>query len=329
MSPLRIGVLGAARIAPAAVIQPAAHVAGVAVTTVAARDPDKAAAFARKHGIPNVAPTYQAVLDDADVDAIYNPLPNGLHAEWTIKALEAGKPVLCEKPFTANAAEAEEVAAVAARTGLVVMEAFHYRYHPMFERALAIVRSGELGALRRIEAAVCFPLPRFSDIRYQLDLAGGATMDAGCYSIHLARTLGGEEPEVVSAAAKLHTDQVDRAMTAELRFPSGHTGQIVASLWSTSLLRITTRVYGDRGRMTLHNPLAPQRWHRLAVHFDGRRRAEHFPRTPTYQYQLEAFRAAVADGAATLTPPADSIANMRVIDAVYRAAGLRPRGVKA
>ncbi|HEY3811498.1 MAG TPA: Gfo/Idh/MocA family oxidoreductase [Acidimicrobiales bacterium] len=131
------------------------------------------------------------------------PLPNGLHAEWTIKALEAGKPVLCEKPFRANAAEAEQVAAVAARTGLVVMEAFHYRYHPMFQRAVDIVRGDELGALRRVESALCFTLPRFSDIRYQWDLAGGATMDAGCYPIHMARTLGGEVPEVTGATAKL------------------------------------------------------------------------------------------------------------------------------
>ena len=113
------------------------------------------------------------------IDAIYNPLPNGLHAEWTIAALEAGKHVLCEKPFTANAKEAEAVAAVATRTGLVVMEAFHYRYHPLAQRMREIVESGELGTIRRVETALCFPLPKFSDIRYQYDLAGGATMDVG------------------------------------------------------------------------------------------------------------------------------------------------------
>jgi len=325
MNPLRFGILGAARIAPAALIRPAAHVPEATVLAVAARDPDKAARFARKRGVPRVAVSYQALLDDPDVDAIYNPLPNGLHAEWTIKALAAGKHVLCEKPFTANAAEAEEVAAAAERSGLVVMEAFHYRYHPLAKRALEIVQSGEIGGLRRVEAAFCFPLPRFSDIRYQLDLAGGATMDAGCYAIHMARVFGGEEPEVTSATAKLHGAQVDRAMTAELRFPAGHTGRITASMWSSSLLRITARVWGDQGQLALLNPLAPQMWHRLSVTAGGRTRVEHLPRRHTYEYQLEAFCAAVADGSPTLTPPSDSIANMRVIDAVYRAAGLRPR----
>jgi len=329
MNPIRIGILGAARIAPAAIIRPAAHEPGASVVAVAARDPEKAAQFAQKHGIPKVARNYPALLEDPDIDAIYNPLPNGLHAEWTLAAISAGKHVLCEKPFTANAVEAERVATAAEQSGLVVMEAFHYRYHPLFLRALEIVQSGELGNLRRVEAAFCFPLPRFQDIRYQLDLAGGATMDAGCYAIHMARTLGGEEPAVASASAKLHSDQIDRAMTAELRFPAGAIGRITCSMWSSSLLRISARVWGDEGRLVIFNPLGPQIWHRLSVTVGGRTRVEHFPRRHTYDYQLEAFCAAVSEGVPTLTPPADSINNMRAIDAVYRAAGLRPRGREA
>jgi predicted dehydrogenase len=324
---VRIGVLGAARIAPSAVIRPARHVEDARVVLVASRDPERAARFARKHGIDRVAESYQALLEDPEVDAVYNPLPNGLHAKWTLAAIEAGKHVLCEKPFTANAAEAERVAEAAGRhPDLVVMEAFHYRYHPFARRVAQIMAAAELGRLERVEAAICFPLPKFSDIRYRLDLAGGAMMDAGCYSVHLARLLGGEEPQVTGAKAALHSPQVDRAMTAELRFPSGHTGRVVASLWSSSLVRMSARARGERGRLVMHGPLAPNVWNRLSISVDGGRRVEHFPRRATFDYQLEAFGAAIRGGNPVLTPPADSIANMRVIDDTYRAAGLQPRG---
>jgi predicted dehydrogenase len=326
MDVVRIGVLGAARIAPGAVIKPARNVAQAEVVAVAARDRARAEQFAAKHGIPNVLPDYDALIASPDVDAIYNPLPNGLHARWTTAALEAGKHVLCEKPLTANAAEAEQLATVAQRTGLVLVEAFHWRYHPLAQRMVDIVRSGELGPLRRVEAALCFPLPRFSDIRYQYDLAGGALMDVGCYTVHIVRTLGGEEPEVVSATPKLHTPDVDRAMRADLRFPSGHAGTISCSMWSTSILRLHARAVGDAGEMRVFNPTNPQLYHRLKVAADGRSRVEHLPRRPTYEYQLEAFCAAVLRGEDTLTPPSDSIANMRVIDAIYRAAGMKVRG---
>jgi predicted dehydrogenase len=326
METVRIGILGAARIAPAAAIKPARNVQEATIGAVAARDRSRADAFASKHGIPRVHDSYADLVADPDLDAIYNPLPNGLHAEWTIAALEAGKHVLCEKPFTANAKEAEDVAAVASRTGLVVMEAFHYRYHPLAQRMRDIVDSGELGATQRVETALCFPLPKFSDIRYQYDLAGGATMDVGTYTVHMARLVGREEPEVVSAEPKLRTRDVDRAMRAQLKFPSGHTGQITCSMWSTWVLQTTVKVIGDRGELHVINPTAPQAWHRFRVKSGGTSRTEKFPRKPTYEYQLEAFCAAVLRGEPTLTPPADSIANMRVLDAIYVAAGMTPRG---
>ena len=175
---LRIGILGAARIAPAALVKPASASSEVDVVAVAARSLERAQAFAAKHDIPRAHSSYEALLADPDVDAVYNPLPNGLHGRWTRAALEAGKHVLCEKPFTANAAEAREIALLAADSDRVVMEAFHYRYHPLALRAEEIIASGELGALQRVETALSFPLPKFSDIRYDYDLAGGATMDA-------------------------------------------------------------------------------------------------------------------------------------------------------
>jgi predicted dehydrogenase len=326
MGTVRIGILGAARIAPGAAIKPARNVRDAEVVAVAARDRSRAEAFAAKHGIPKVCDSYAALIADPGVDAIYNPLPNGLHAEWTIAALEAGKHVLCEKPFTANAKEAEAVAAVATRTGLVVMEAFHYRYHPLARRMREIVERGELGTIRRVETALCFPLPKFSDIRYRYDLAGGATMDVGSYTVHMARLLGCEEPEVVSATAKRRTPDVDRAMRAELSFPSGHTGRITCSMWSSWILQTSARVTGDRGELHVINPTAPQLWHRMRVKVDGSTRTEKFTRRPTYEFQLEAFCGAVLRGEPTLTPPPDSIANMRVIDAIYVAAGMTPRG---
>lgn len=326
MDKVRIGILGAARIAPAGVIKPARHTAEAEIVAVAARDRTRAEAFASKHGISNVHDSYAALIADPEIDAIYNPLPNGLHGQWTIAALEAGKHVLCEKPFTANAAEAEAVAAVASRTGLVLMEAFHYRYHPLAMRMLEIVESGELGTIERVDTALCFPLPKFSDIRYQYDLAGGATMDVGAYTVHMARLLGRDEPIVASATAKLRTPNVDRAMRAELTFPAGHTGRITCSMWSTWVIQTYARVTGDRGEMRVVNPTSPQLWHRMRVKSDGSTRTERFTHRPTYEFQLDAFCAAVLRGEPTLTPPADSIANMRVLDAIYIAAGMTPRG---
>jgi predicted dehydrogenase len=182
-----------------------------------------------------------------------------------------------------------------------------------------------LGTLQRVDVAFCFPLPRFSDIRYDYALAGGATMDAGCYAVHMLRTFGGATPEVVSAHAELRDPQVDRAMTAEVRFPAGHTGRLRCSMWSTDLLRISVRVVGDRGELRVVNPVLPQIFHRFTVRSEGRKRVERFPRRATYDYQLDAFAAAVLRGGPVKTGPHDAIENMTVIDAIYRAAHLPVR----
>jgi predicted dehydrogenase len=327
---LRIGTLGAARITPSALIKPARRVPEVEVTAVAARDPDRARRFAARHGIPVVHGSYAALLADPDIDAVYNPLPNSLHAPWTLRAIAAGKHVLCEKPFASNEAEAAEVAAAAGSAGLVVMEAFHYRYHPLAGRMVQVTGgkegTGEIGELQHIEAAVCFPLPRFSDIRYRFDLAGGATMDAGCYAISCLRLLGRGEPTVVSARAKLHGSAVDRAMIADLRFPGGATGRISASLWSDQLLRASVRAAGERGEMRVLNFVAPHVYNRLTVSADGVTRRERIRAGTSYSYQLRAFAAAVLRGGPVLTTPEEAVATMRQIDDVYRAAGLPLRG---
>lgn len=331
---LRIGLLGAAAIAPAALIKPALQTERVTVTAVASRDRTRAEAFARKHGIPVVHADYDALLADPDVDAVYIPLPNGVHATMALKAIQAGKHVLCEKPFTANRAEAERVAdaaeAASARGGLVVMEAFHYRYHALAGRMREIVDSGELGELRRIEAEVCFPLPRFSDIRYDYGLAGGATMDAGCYAVHVARLLGAGDPAVTSARMlTVRRDRrVDRAMSAELTFPDGPVARIRASMWSRRALSIRARAVGSDGELRVTNFLMPQLYHRMTVRTrqdSGRNvvRRERVARQPsTYVRQLTAFAAAALDGGPVLTSARDAVVTMGIIDDLYRAAGL-------
>ncbi len=262
-------------------------------------------------------------------DAVYIPLPNGLHAQWTLAALAAGKHILCEKPFTANADEARQVADAAAGSGLVVMEAFHYRYHPLMARALKLIADGTIGEVRYVDTRFCFPLPRFGDIRYNYALAGGALMDAGCYAVHCLRQFGPGEPAVESAHALLHAPQVDRAMTARFRFPTGAAGAITCSMWSRHLLAVSARVLGSAGELRILNFLAPQYYHRLSVRSGSGKWSEKVPGEPTYTHQLRAFAAAVTAGGEVLTPPADSVATMSVIDDIYRAAGLSPRGTPA
>jgi predicted dehydrogenase len=324
--PLQIGALGAARITPNALIHPARQVENVTIAAIAAREPAKARAFATKYGIPQMHDSYQALLADPTIDAIYNPLPNNLHAEWTIRALEAGKHVLCEKPLAANAAEAERMAQTAETTGLVLMEAFHTFYHPLAARMKAIIERGELGKIRHIDVQFCSLMWRWWDIRLRYELGGGATMDLGCYAIRLLRFLTGAEPEVVRAHAHCVTPQVDRWMKADLRFPNDITGSFTCAFWSSKLIRITARVVGDQGELHVINPILPHLYHRLQVRTANGARTERVPGASTYTYQLRAFVDAVQGKGAPLTDGRDGVANLRVIDAVYEKAGLNVRG---
>ncbi len=323
---VRIGILGAAKIAAAAMVRPASKVPDVEVAAIAARDPERAHRYAGKHGIAKVHQSYADLVADPELDAVYNPLPNGLHAEWTLRAIAANKHVLCEKPFTANAAEARQVADAAAKAGVVVVEAFHYRYHPLAERMRSIAHGGQLGTLREIRTSMCFPLPKFSDIRYQYDLAGGAMMDAGCYALHCLRLLGTGDPEVVSARARLHSPTIDRAMSADFRFPDGVRGHLETSMWSKRVLNLSAKVVGDRGTMHVFNFVAPQYYNLLSLTIDGQTRRERVRGGATYALQLRGFADSVLRGAPSLTPAEDAVTTMRLIDDVYVSAGLPPRG---
>jgi predicted dehydrogenase len=241
---------------------------------------------------------------------------------WTIAALEAGKHVLCEKPFTANAREAETVMATAERTGRVVMEAFHYRYHPLMARVLELC--AELGTIRRLSARMIAVLPNRRDIRYRLDLAGGATMDVGCYALHQLRTIAGTEPTVIDATPTAISPGVDRAMRARMSFADGSTATMECALLAARPPIADLRVTGEQGSVTVYFPTRPQMgW--ISARLGGSPRRERVKGEATYVYQLRAFCDAVQNGAPVLTPPADAVANMRAIDAVYEASGLGAR----
>jgi predicted dehydrogenase len=325
-SPLRIGVIGCARITKNALLDPAKVVPEAAVTAVASRDQARADAYAREHGIPRAYGSYDALLADPAIDAIYNPLPNGLHCEWTIKALEAGKDVLCEKPLASNAQEAKRMADAARATGKLLVEAFHYRYHPLAQFVEETVRSGQLGKIRSAEAAIMIPNSLFSrdDIRFQLDLAGGAAMDVGAYCINAVRHVFNEEPTVESANPTEVTPGMDGAMEARFRFPSGGEGRIRCSMIAEKL-ESRLVIEGERGRIVCDNPFLPQMRHRMEITLDGVTEQKTFDRTPTYTFQLRAFVKAVHERK-TLTTAEDGILNMAAIDAVYRAAGMPVRG---
>lgn len=324
--PVRIGLLGCAHIAKAALIDVAPHVPEIEVAAVASRDLARSEAYARNHGVPRAYGDYAALLADPEIDAIYNPLPNSLHAEWTIRALQAGKAVLCEKPLASNAEQASRMVEAAAAADRPLMEAFHYRHHPLATFVAELVRSGRLGAIRAIEAELSIPgaMVPADNIRFKEDLGGGATMDLGSYCINALRLVAGEEPEVLAAVASLVSPGIDGAMQAQMRFPSGALGRITASLTAAEL-KIRLVVDGEGGRLEVDNPFLPQRGHCLTLEVGGQRTEQTFDLTPTYVFQARAFAKVVRGEPETWPSAEDGVANMAVIDAVYRAAGLSPR----
>jgi predicted dehydrogenase len=326
---LRIGLLSASRIAEKAVIQPVGDVDGVELVAVAARDLERARQTADRVGAPLAFGGYEELLRCDEVDAVYIGTPASLHRPWAVAAIEAGKHVLCEKPFAANADDARLIADAARGSEVVVMEAFHWRYHPYVGKIRQVLDSGVLGEIERIEAVFDIPdgeIPR-TDIRWDLALGGGATMDLGCYSIQWARFAAGADPEVVSAEAVCPVPGVDGSLVAELRWPSGTTGSVGSSMIADGDRVVTyLKVRGSGGTMTATNPLAPQNGSAvLTVETGDGRTEQEADRSATYYHQLVAFRDAVVDGAPFPTTADDGVRNMEIIDACYRAAGLDPR----
>ena len=333
MEPLRIGVLGAARISQNAIVEPARST-GTRLVAVAARNRDRARAFAADAGVERVLDSYQAVLDDPEVEAIYNPLPNGLHGPWNARAIAAGKHVLSEKPFASNATEAAAVREQAAGTSLVVAEAFHYLYHPVARRMIEILADGEIGELRQVEAIMTGRSPE-DDPRWDLTLAGGSLMDLGCYSIHAVRTLArfaGGPPALTAVEGAEHPGRpgVDEWVRAEMTYPSGIVGTSYCHM-ACDVDEFRLRLVGTHGQVDAENFVLPQLDDRINVLTidDGRteRRVEHLGTRTSYTYQLEAFTRAIRDGSPMLTDLDDAVANMQMIDDCYAGLGFGPRPV--
>jgi predicted dehydrogenase len=328
MEPLRIGVLGAARISELSIVGPAAAT-GSRLVAVAARSRDRAETFAGTYGVERVHDSYADVVNDPEVEAVYNPLANSLHAPWNKEAILAGKHVLTEKPFASNALEAAEVRDLAKGRSLVLFEGFHYLYHPLMQRLMSLLADGELGTLQRVESTMFMSAPPADDPRWSLALAGGALMDLGCYALHAQRVLGdvaGGEPSLVGAkgAERAGAPGVDEWAEAHLQFPSGATGLARCSMtserWDMSL-----RVTGTAGDAFIPDFLFQRNDDRIIIRSGSGERTEHCGDATSYTYQLRAFIDAVREGAPYRTDADDAVATMSLIDDCYRGIGLQPR----
>lgn len=328
--PLRIGILGAARIAELSIVKPAAAT-GQRLVAVAARDVGRARAFAAAHGVERVHETYDDLLADPEIEVVYNPLANALHGPWNLRAIASGKHVLSEKPFAANAAEARVVADAARAAGVSVVEAFHYPFHPLFQRACELIATGAVGTVRHVETVLRMPAPPDSDPRWDLELAGGSTMDLGCYALHCQRQLGlrflGGEPVVEAGRGRERPGRpgVDESLSVELVFPSGATGsagsEMSAELWDFHLT-----VTGTEGVMHVPDFPRPHEDDRLVLRRDGQPEViEHLGGRSSYTYQLEALTAHLRQGTPLPYDVTDAVPQAELVDAAYFAAGFLPR----
>ncbi len=328
MDPLRIGVLGASRISADAIVGPARR-EGHRLVAVAARDRGRADAFATASGVERVLDSYQAVIDDPEVEAVYNPLPNGLHGPWNLAAIEAGKHVLTEKPFASNADEAMTVRFAASAAGVHCMEAFHYRYHPVMLRMLELVADSVIGEVVLVEARMLMPPPAAGDPRWDPVLAGGGLMDVGCYAVHALRSVGellGGDPAITGSHGRElpGLPGVDAWIEADLEYATGAQG-VLASSMTHGILDFSLRIVGTEGEAFAPAFVLPHTDDRVIVTVGTGQRTEELGRRTSYDYQLDAFARLVRLGEPVPTDAADAVSTMRMIDALYAAAGMAPR----
>lgn len=321
---IRWGILSTARIGRGAVIPAIRNSSNGELIAVASRDLDRAKAFAAENGIPKALGSYEALLADDEVDAVYIPLPNHLHYEWTIKAAEAGKHVLCEKPLALNAAQAAEMEDAARRYGVRLMEAFMYRFHSQHHQALDLIRSGAIGEPGLIRAGFTFVLNRVGDIRLQPEMGGGALMDVGCYCVSASRLLAGAEPVEVQAFQRLGETGVDIQLIGQMRFAGGLLAQFDCGF--NLDFRNFYQVIGTDGYVEVLGSFLPGTGGTAVYQRKGRRAEQ--PETvehmvagvDQYQLMVEHFDDSILNNTPLRYPASDAVANMRVIDALYRSA---------
>ena len=310
------------------------------MVAVGSRTEQSARAFAREYGVERSHGSYEALLADREVDAVYVSLPNAMHHGWTIKALEAGKHVLCEKPIAVNRAQAEEMFDVAERRGLVLVEAFMYRAHPLTRAVVETVKAGSIGEVRLVRTSFCYRTTRIADnIRFNADLAGGALMDIGCYCINFSRLFAGAEPTVIHAAGRLHPSGVDEVVVGQLQFPNG----VLASFSCGMGVQADNTAYvcGTEGYVETFVPWKPPAkgaTYTLARSAPPRQDQPNAkaPAAPPprdtrtvdagkelYAIEADDFAATVLDGRAPMLTRQDSIGNMHVLDEMRRQVGVR------
>ncbi len=315
--PLRLGILSTAKIADA-IMGGAEKATAAEVVAVASRDLGRAEEWARERGVPRAHGSYEALLADEDVEAIYVPLPNSMHVPWSVKALEAGKHVLCEKPLSRRAADVEAAFDVAERSGRLLMEAFMWRYHPQTDKLVSLVREGAVGRLRVVRAAFGFPLAEGANVRWSAELEGGALMDVGCYCISALRLLAGE-PVRVSAEQVTGGEDIDARMSGVLRFDGDVLGLFDCGFDVAK--RAGIEVVGDEGSIVSSDPWhggAPSLWLQRG---DGEPERVPVEAANPYALELDDFAAAVRGGGAPRLGREDAVGQARVIEALYAAAG--------
>jgi len=326
MTTLRWGILSTADIARKKVIPGLLKADRCEVVAIASRDAAQARRVADGLGIPTAHGSYEALLADPGVDAVYIPLPNYLHAEWTIVAARAGKHVLCEKPLAMTAADAERMVAACANEGVRLMEAFMYRLHPSWVAVREIVASGRIGRLIAIQSWFSYYNDDPTNIRNQREAGGGALFDIGCYSVNLSRMLFDAEPSDVRASMAHDADSgVDIVTSAILEFAEG-TASFTCSTRAETDQRV--HVYGSEGRLSIGIPfnIPPDRPTHVYVIAGGDPPVAPATETLTFEtadpYTVEAerFAAAILDDLPTPTPPEDAVANLRVIERIFAAA---------